>query len=173
MAKRAVVLWPNEKAYFFSGDQFVRYDVPADRADPGFPQPIRTAWRGVLEGPSPGGPGVSAGASGPATSVRDAFIKFSEPLEARVHWMYLDVKGLVTTGVGDLIDPVGRALALPWIHADDGAAATASEISDEWQLVKSRTDLAQSVFTAFEPLTRLRLTDASIDSLVLSKFDSH
>ena len=35
-------------------------------------------------------------------SVRNYFIKFNEPIEKRVPYMYLDVKGLVTIGVGNL-----------------------------------------------------------------------
>ena len=46
-------------------------------------------------------------------SVRRGFIGFSAPFEGRLHYMYLDVKGLVTTGVGNLIDSVGAAQALP------------------------------------------------------------
>jgi len=38
------------------------------------------------------------------TSIRNYFIKFNEPIEGRVTHMYLDVKGLVTIGVGNLID---------------------------------------------------------------------
>ena len=37
-------------------------------------------------------------------SVIDRWHEFSEPLEGRVNSMYLDVKGLVTTCVGNLID---------------------------------------------------------------------
>ena len=35
--------------------------------------------------------------------------------EGRVAWPYLDVKGLVTVGLGCLIDPVSAALPLPFI----------------------------------------------------------
>lgn len=37
-------------------------------------------------------------------SVRHYFVKFNEPIEARIPYMYLDIKGLVTVGVGNLID---------------------------------------------------------------------
>jgi hypothetical protein len=36
--------------------------------------------------------------------VQDAFFPFSEPLEGRVRFMYLDVKSLVSTGVANLLD---------------------------------------------------------------------
>ncbi|MGZ0200220.1 hemopexin repeat-containing protein [Streptomyces sp. RM1] len=32
------------KAYFFKDDQYVRYDLEADRADSGYPKSIRGNW---------------------------------------------------------------------------------------------------------------------------------
>lgn len=43
----AAIMWPNGKAYFFSGNDYYRYDVAADRVDPGFPQPIASNWAGL------------------------------------------------------------------------------------------------------------------------------
>jgi GH24 family phage-related lysozyme (muramidase) len=107
------------------------------------------------------------------TSIRDGFLAFSRPLEGRVPWMYLDIKGLVTTGVGNLIDPVGLALKLPFVHKGDGSPASEVEIRAEWQRLKDDQSLAQKRYTACEAITDLRLTDASIDELVLAKFDSN
>jgi hypothetical protein len=39
-------------------------------------------------------------------SVRRAFIPFTTQCEGRLRYMDLDVKGLVTAGIGDLIDSV-------------------------------------------------------------------
>ena len=53
MAKRAAVVWPNGKAYFFEGDQYIRYEMAADKADDGYPQPITNSWAGLMfTGPS-------------------------------------------------------------------------------------------------------------------------
>jgi hypothetical protein len=40
-------LWNNGKAYFFRGSEYVRYDVAADRVDPGYPKTIASGWPGV------------------------------------------------------------------------------------------------------------------------------
>jgi matrix metalloproteinase-14 (membrane-inserted) len=43
------VMWNNNKVFFFKGNQFIRYDIAADRADPGYPKPIdNITWPGLL-----------------------------------------------------------------------------------------------------------------------------
>ncbi|GAB4009031.1 lysozyme family protein [Nocardioides ultimimeridianus] len=106
-------------------------------------------------------------------SVRKGFTTFTTKFEGRVAWMYLDIKALVTTGVGNLIDPVDAALGLPFTHKSTGKAATSDEIRQEWTMLKGRTDLAQKGYKACEPITDLRLSDADIDALVLKKLDAN
>jgi matrix metalloproteinase-14 (membrane-inserted) len=44
----AAVNWGNGKAYFFKGNQYVRYDINADRVDPGYPKYINNQnWPGL------------------------------------------------------------------------------------------------------------------------------
>jgi hypothetical protein len=93
--------------------------------------------------------------------------------------MYLDVLGLVTVGVGNLVDPVTLAQALPFRFknrpgiAAPGSPATPAEISAEWQRLKSNQALRNQLYTACDPLTQLELSDDSIDSLILSRLTSN
>jgi GH24 family phage-related lysozyme (muramidase) len=103
-------------------------------------------------------------------SVRAAFREFNKPFEGVVHWMYLDVRGLVTIGVGNLIDPVEVALALPFHSlAAPGTVATEAQISEEWRRIKGDPTLATKGFRACESITQLRLDDTAVDSLIASR----
>lgn len=41
------VVWNNGKAYFFAAGKYWRYDIAADKVDPGYPLPIAGAWTGL------------------------------------------------------------------------------------------------------------------------------
>ena len=106
-------------------------------------------------------------------SVKTAFSSFTNTFEGRIHWMYADVKGLVTTGVGNLIEPVAVAGVLPFQHAN-GVAATAAEITAAWQDIKNNgLTLGAAGANACATRNDLRLTDAAIDNLVSSKLASN
>ena len=93
-------------------------------------------------------------------------------VRGRVRYMYLDVKGLLTIGIGNLIDPIGLALTLPFVFkADPSTAATQDDITADWNAVKGDSTLAQQGHLAADPITKLMLTSNSINSLVLSKAD--
>jgi GH24 family phage-related lysozyme (muramidase) len=87
--------------------------------------------------------------------------------------MYLDIKGLVTIGVGNLIDPQTVALGLPFVHKADGTTATSGEIAAEWSAIKANSALAQKGYKACEPLTQLCLTDQAIDDLVRARLNQN
>ncbi len=46
---RAACTWPDGKAYFFHGDQYISYDAVKLCAEPGFPRTIAEGWPGVFE----------------------------------------------------------------------------------------------------------------------------
>lgn len=94
--------------------------------------------------------------------------------------MYCDVLGLVTTGMGNLIDgskemtsgwsgdPTNPApaLGLPWLRKD-GTAATQAEILTEWHRVKA---VGGDKALQYWPSTAmLHLSDDAVASLVYSK----
>jgi hypothetical protein len=107
-------------------------------------------------------------------SVRVRFVpEVGAPFEGVCSFMYLDVKGLVTTGIGNLIDTPDEALSLPWRNAD-GSLATRMQIAGEWTYVKSRQDMKMHGGMAYAKVTRLRLDAAGIDlavSRTLSRMD--
>jgi GH24 family phage-related lysozyme (muramidase) len=99
-------------------------------------------------------------------SVMAAFKNFTAKFEGALNYMYTDVKGLVTTGIGNLIDPLPAALVLPWKRAD-GSAASQDEITAEWNTVKQAWPGVQSAATS--SITTLHLTDADVSTMVASK----
>ncbi len=101
---------------------------------------------------------------------RAAFVPMNAPIEGVLSFMYLDVKGLVTTGMGNLIDTPDEALSLPWRNAD-GSLATRMQIAGEWSYVKSRQDMKLKGGGAFGTITRLRLDAAGVDSAVARTLD--
>lgn len=100
-------------------------------------------------------------------SARKAFIQFSKPLEAWVSFPYLDVKGLLTVGMGNLIEPISNpdTLALPWTILFL-RPALANEIREGLVNVKSRTDLCKKGGGAFADVSPLRLRDDAIEALI-------
>jgi hypothetical protein len=116
------------------------------------------------------------------TSVRSAWLAFNKPFEGRLHFMYLDmhkdIRGnldpLVTTGVGNLIDPVSAALPLPWFHRGNPAArATPDEIRAEWEMIKSHTEMAPRGGGAFDAVATLELSDDAVDDLCMQKLSDN
>lgn len=117
------------------------------------------------------------------SSVQDAFTAFNQPLEGRVHFMYLDVKSLVSTGVGNLLDaddpsnfgsnphPLPDIFTLAWLDKDSGAPASRAEIEAEYQNVKF-SGTAHAPLAQKEAITRLRISDETIDELVMRKLES-
>jgi GH24 family phage-related lysozyme (muramidase) len=121
-------------------------------------------------------------------SVRDHWSLFNTPFESRVPYMYLDIKGFVTTGVGNLIDASTRELSPPtpaeretslritramaWLRNGAGVPANAAEVDLEWDAVKSRMDLALRGGGHFAPpVTKLHISDDEIDRIVSEKLE--
>lgn len=105
-------------------------------------------------------------------AVKSYFIKFTEPFEGVVYNMYQDVKGLVSTGLGELIDPAFLGMPYPW-RRPDGSLASAPEYSSEWNLIKSRHELAHDGWVAAKRFCTLHLTLEDITTLVFQKLENN
>jgi hypothetical protein len=111
-------------------------------------------------------------------SVGNGFVQITKDHEGLVPWLYLDVKGLVTTGVGNLVErtspsvinsdgsatfatrgvPTDNLFDQPWLNAS-GNLASHAEIQAAFDAVKARQDLAHlgGGNQAFANLTSIRL----------------
>ena len=108
--------------------------------------------------------------------IRSVFMKFSIPFENHIPWMYLDVKGLVTVGVGYLIDspvlknPSVLALDLSW-HSKDGSPVTAEALQAEWWKIKKATKLSRAGAAPAKDMTVFRLSNAEIERTTLLRLE--
>jgi hypothetical protein len=101
-------------------------------------------------------------------AVLDIWNDFNRPLEGRVHFIYLDVKGLVRTGLGNLIDSTADAEQLAWQHAD-GTPASTDEIERSGNWSRAALISRRKVGGAFAADAQLFLADEEIDRVVLLK----
>ncbi|MBZ4018031.1 hypothetical protein [Streptomyces purpurogeneiscleroticus] len=120
-------------------------------------------------------------------SVRDIWVAFNRPIEARLDFMYLDSEGWVTTALGNKIDETrkgGRtptdaerraslSLAMEWSWENERhERATPEEVAAEWDRTKARFDQRKDGGGSFEQYATLRLPDAAIDTVMFRKLDS-
>jgi len=105
-------------------------------------------------------------------AVAEVFYPWNARYEGVLFSMYADILGLVTTGVGNLIDPVSLALPLPWQHPD-GSAASEGEIREAWQTVKNDPDAARLGAGYAAKLTDLRLTEQAVADLVAHRLEQN
>lgn len=84
------------------------------------------------------------------SSVETAWLEYIKKSEGDIAYMYLDTKGLVTVGIGNLIDPVSLALSLPFQFKSNNSAsvpagriATRAEIESEWKHIKNHPNRIQ------------------------------
>ena len=112
-------------------------------------------------------------------SVRSAWFTFISQHEGVVPHMYLDTRQLVTVGVGNLIEPMALALALPFqfkranrLGAMPGRSATPAEIEAEWKHLKNHpvaAILAQKGHTMCRAETNLELSTTGQQQLFWNK----
>lgn len=126
--------------------------------------------------------GIAPGFSGTRASVVESFVDWSKPFEGYTNYPYTDAHGLITTGMGNMIDsgsvggacgagtstpcgsptPTAAARALPW---------SPNNIDADWAALKAAWPKVQS--TAGQSLTSSRLSKDAIVSLVSEKMKAN
>jgi hypothetical protein len=105
-------------------------------------------------------------------AVADGFYDWSARYEGAVNFPYLDVKGLVSIGVGILADPVGLMLSLP-LRRKDGTLASTGEITAEYNRIKSLGDKGARLGHLYaRQYATLHLDDAGMHLVVERKLDT-
>lgn len=95
---------------------------------------------------------------------------FLTDLEGRLECMYPDVKGLVTTAIGVLIEPVQEALNLPWRKKNAAMLlATQDEITAEWNRMHGNMVVAEYGNHAKLAFATLVLMQSDLDDVVNHK----
>ncbi len=92
----------------------------------------------------------------------DQAITYFRTQEGVVPHMYLDTVGLVTVGVGRMLESVADAQTLPFIVRGTKVAAGPGAIGLEWQAVKNLE--AGRLASYYEQFTNLELPDAAINT---------
>ena len=88
-------------------------------------------------------------------------IKFQE---GSIDHMYLDTRGLVTIGVGNLIRSDEAATEINFLHRANSAMATNDEIIEEYWTLKEQPVGLKA--TAYERYTKLIITEQEINRLL-------
>lgn len=102
--------------------------------------------------------------------VRDAFIRFTEPLEGGVACCYADIRGKVTVAYGNLVDSPGEVAALPLVRADGSLASIAEKIA-LWNVLHDDPNAANGGWRYASRLSPLRLPREAMTGLALSRLD--
>ncbi len=92
-------------------------------------------------------------------------------IEDFLPYMYRDTNGNVTVGIGFLLDEPKDAFPLNFIKFNPIANATPREIEEAFDAVKNAPVPFDTVATAFEHLTDIRISEAEAETRALDKMD--
>jgi GH24 family phage-related lysozyme (muramidase) len=130
--------------------------------------------------------GIAPGFQATKASVINSFVDWSSPLEGFEDFPYTDAEGLVTVGLGDLIDAVGpgqqmhvncgHGTNVPCGQSTPTAVARGlpwqgGSIDADWAKLKSAWPGTQS--TACKGITSARLTKEAVQSLVSNRLKAN
>ncbi len=91
--------------------------------------------------------------------------------EGCIPWLYCDVRGLITIGIGNLVPTPEAAQAMPLHHMATGEPATPDQKLAAWVKVKDGFTLNRAAIF-YRQFSDLRMFDAEIAQLVASRLDA-
>jgi len=104
-------------------------------------------------------------------AVLSAFVAYSKNFEGCLPFPYLDVKRLVTVGIGELENDIHDFFALPFTI--DGRPALTAEKSYGYSQLRNCGLDPRKGGVQYENVTRLRLSDAAITTLTSMKLSQN
>jgi len=95
-------------------------------------------------------------------SVLDQWVPFSVTFESFLDFLYLDDEGLVTIGMGLLVDPQKYLAGIDFVFPATGKPAGPADVAAAWLKVKGLQKLAKGGGAAFASFTTIRATADSL-----------
>lgn len=110
-------------------------------------------------------------------AVRAAFVPLTISFEGGfIDYLFPDVKKLISTGFGLLLDPVSLAIGLPW-KRPDGSLAGREEIAAEWARLKKYVEdnpgSERHSYKTFASMTTLRLGRDGLEQAFQGKMNQN
>jgi GH24 family phage-related lysozyme (muramidase) len=91
------------------------------------------------------------------------------PYEGNISHMYLDTKGLVTVGIGNLLASVEAAQALEFVSRASTRSASAAEIKTDYESIQTQKVGLRA--QGYREFTKLDLPDVAINDLFRKRID--
>ena len=132
--------------------------------------PSFTCTTGVMSIPGPIGILAKAKKFSVVTEIdyEELYSHLADPVfEGKVVYMYLDTRGYVTVGVGNLVSSVAEAEKLPFVNTDTGNTATADEIETSFTTVSKMAYPHKPAYYKQKP--SIELKDETIKSMAIKR----
>jgi GH24 family phage-related lysozyme (muramidase) len=114
--------------------------------------------------------GTPTGAPGPDAELTSRALRDLLHWEGDIKYLYVDTRGYVTTGIGQLVKDAAEARQLPFIDTRTGAPATSQQIDQAFaaiqKLPKGHSD------SWYATATHLRLPEETVRALAQSRLTS-
>src|SRR5205807_514531 len=94
---------------------------------------------------------------------------FVAPFEGNIPHMYVDTKGYVTVGIGNMLPNVTAARLLAFVNRTTKNAASADDISADYKAVSTQPKAKAARW--YRQFTRLDLPDVAVNALFRARID--